>query len=59
MSNAGESIMRGARDALAYARGERNGFVAHVPAVRDVEAVRERLDLTGAEFRGMSQPNSE
>ena len=29
MSKAGESILRGAREALAYARGEREGFVVH------------------------------
>src|ERR1041384_8261716 len=31
MSKAGQSILRGARQALGYARGEREGFIAHVP----------------------------
>ena len=31
MSKAGESILRGAREALAYARGEGDGCVAHTP----------------------------
>jgi putative transcriptional regulator len=50
MSKAGESILRGARQALAYAKGEREGFVAHVPEVLDVKAIRQRLGLTQAEF---------
>ena len=50
MSTAGESILRGARQALAYAKGERDGFVAHVPEVLDVKAIRSRLGLTQAAF---------
>lgn len=50
MSKAGESILRGARQALAYAKGERDGFVAHVPETLDVKAIRGRLGLTQAEF---------
>jgi len=50
MSKAGESILRGARQALAYAKGEREGFVAHVPEVLDVKAIRQRLGLTQTEF---------
>ncbi len=50
MSKAGESILRGARQALAYANGEREGFVAHVPDVLDVKAIRSRLGLTQAAF---------
>jgi hypothetical protein len=30
MSKAGESLLRGAREALDYARGAREGFVANV-----------------------------
>ncbi len=50
MSTAGQSILRGARQALAYAKGEREGFVAHVPDVLDVKAIRSRLGLTQADF---------
>jgi len=50
MSKAGKNILRGARQALAYAQGERNGFVAHVPKTSDVRAIRLRLRLTQAEF---------
>ncbi len=31
MSKAGESILRGAREAVDYARGAREGFVTHAP----------------------------
>ena len=50
MSKAGDSILRGARQALAYAHGERKGFVAHVPATVDVKAIRRKLGLSQREF---------
>jgi putative transcriptional regulator len=50
MSKSGESILKGARQALDYARGARDGFVAHVPREVDVAAIRRRLGLSQAEF---------
>lgn len=50
MSKAGGSILRGAREALAYARGEREGFVAHVPEQVDVKAIRKRLGVSQTKF---------
>ena len=50
MSKTGESILLGAREALAYARGEREGFVAHVPQHVDVKIIRKRLGLSQAKF---------
>jgi putative transcriptional regulator len=50
MSNAGESILRGARQALAYAKGAREGFIAHVPEEVDVATIRRRLGLSQGEF---------
>ena len=50
MSKAGESILRGAREALAYARGAREGFVAHVPDRIDVKAIRRRTGLSQQKF---------
>lgn len=50
MTKAGEKILRGARQALAYARGDRSQGVAHVPKHVDVKAIRERTGLTQAEF---------
>ncbi|MDH3595872.1 MAG: helix-turn-helix domain-containing protein [Rhodospirillales bacterium] len=50
MSKAGESILRGAREALDYARGEREGFVAHVPERLDVKAIRQGTGLSQVKF---------
>jgi putative transcriptional regulator len=51
MSKAGETILRGAREALDYARGERgNEFVAHVPEEVDVKAIRNKMRLSQAKF---------
>jgi putative transcriptional regulator len=50
MSKSGQSILRGAHQALAYAQGARAGFVAHVPDNVDVAAIRKRLRLSQAEF---------
>ena len=50
MSKAGESLLRGAREALNYARGAREGFVAHIPERIDVKAIRLRLGLSQAKF---------
>jgi putative transcriptional regulator len=49
MTKAGEKILRGARQALAYSRGE------HVPGLRvtrfvDVAAIRKKTGLSQAEF---------
>ena len=44
MSEAGNKLIKSARQALAYARGEETeGFVAHVPDEVDVKAIRKRL----------------
>jgi putative transcriptional regulator len=50
MSKAGESTLRGAHQALAYAKGARDGFVAHVPEQVDVVAIRTRFGLSQGEF---------
>ncbi len=50
MSKAGDSILRGAHEALAYARGEDKGFVAHVPDRIDVKAIRRKVGLSQAKF---------
>ena len=50
MSKSGQSILRGARQVLAYARGARDGYVAHVPEDVDVVAIRKRLGLSQREF---------
>ncbi len=50
MTKAGDSVLRGAREALAYAKGTREAFVAHVPEDVDVKAIRRRLRLSQAQF---------
>ena len=51
MSKAGSKLIKSARQALAYARGEvRDGFIAHVPEEVDVKSIRTRLGLTQPEF---------
>jgi putative transcriptional regulator len=50
MSKSGQSIIRGARQALAYARGASEGFIAHVPDEVDVIAIRRGLGLSQSEF---------
>lgn len=50
MSKSGERMIRGARQALAYRKGARDGFIAHVPAEVDVAAIRQRLGLSQGEF---------
>jgi putative transcriptional regulator len=47
----GQSILRGALEALAFARGEKNyGCVAHVPEEIDVKAIRRRSNRSQSEF---------
>lgn len=50
MSKSGQSILRGAREALAHARGARDGYVAHVPEEVDVATIRKRLGLSQNAF---------
>ena len=49
-AKAGKSILRGASEALSYARGEQAGFVAHVPEHIDVKAISEKVGLSQAKF---------
>ena len=50
MTKAGESILRGAREALDYAEGEHKGYKVHVPDVVDVKAIRQRNGLSQAKI---------
>jgi putative transcriptional regulator len=48
---AGESMIAGARQALAFARGEKDhGCVVHIPDEIDVKAIREKIDLSQEQF---------
>ncbi len=52
MSKRGSRILQGAREALAYARGEADSsaYVLHVPAAVDVRAIRKTLGLSQKAF---------
>jgi len=52
MSKAGSRILQGAREALAYARGEADTstFRVYVPADVDVRAIRQKLRLSQDAF---------
>src|SRR5688500_11735929 len=53
MSKIGESLLRGAQEALAYAKGHKQGAKAHkikVPKQVDVRAIRTHLHMSRDEF---------
>jgi putative transcriptional regulator len=53
MSKVGESLLKGASEALEYARGNERGSKTHkvkVPDTVDVRAIREHLNMTRAQF---------
>lgn len=51
MTKAGERLIRSARRARAYAKGETDeGFVLHVPELIDVKAIRAKLGMTQEQF---------
>jgi putative transcriptional regulator len=53
MSAAGESILAGLQDALAYAQGDTTrgqSYTVRIPDTVDVKAIRKRLGLTQAAF---------
>jgi putative transcriptional regulator len=53
MSKIGESLLRGAKEALAHARGEKvkvNEYKVKVPMHVDVKAIRLKLHLTRLQF---------
>lgn len=54
MSKAGESLLRGARQALAYARGEADAtqYGVHIPQQLDVKAIRHKVDMSQQDFAG-------
>jgi len=50
-TKAGQSILEGAREALAFARGEKNhGCIVHVPEGIDVKAIRRQAHMSQSEF---------
>jgi putative transcriptional regulator len=50
MSKAGNSILKGAREALAFVRGDTSGHQVHVPDEVDVKLIRKRLGMSQGQF---------
>ena len=53
MSEIGESLIRGAMEALEYAKGQQDGSVTHkvvVPAQIDVAAIRNKMHMSRQKF---------
>lgn len=50
MSNAGESIIKGALEALEFSQGNDNGCVVHVPDEVDVTAIRSKMNMSQKQF---------
>lgn len=51
---AGERMIASAKQALAFARGEKDhGCVVHIPKEIDVKAIREKVDMSQREFAQM------
>jgi putative transcriptional regulator len=50
MSIAGESIIKGALEALEFAQGKENGCVAHIPNDIDVCEIRASMHMTQKQF---------
>ena len=50
-TKAGQSILQGAREALAFSCGEKtHGCVAHAPKQIDVKAIRQQTHMSQLEF---------
>ena len=54
MSKAGSRILKGARQALAYAKGEADAtsYGVHIPSELDVKSIRQKIGMSQQEFAG-------
>jgi len=50
MSEIGESIIKGMEEALAFAKGEKNGAVVHIPEEINVRRIRKKLKMSQSVF---------
>lgn len=50
MSDVGESIIKGALEALEFAQGKENGSVVHVPEEIDVSLIRSKMQMSQKQF---------
>ena len=53
MTEAGESMIRGALDALAFAQGKKDhGCIVHIPDEINVQRIRRKVEMSQSEFAG-------
>ena len=54
MSKAGSRILKSARQALAYAKGETDAtsYGVHIPSELDVKSIRQKIGMSQQEFAG-------
>ena len=50
MSEVAESIIKGMEEALAFAKGEKNGAVVHIPEEINVRRIRKKLKMSQSVF---------
>ena len=50
MSEVSESIIKGMAEALAFAKGEKNGAVVHIPEEINVRRIRKKLKMSQTVF---------
>ena len=50
MSELGESLIKGMEEALAFAKGEDNGAVVHIPEEINVRRIRKKLNMSQNAF---------
>lgn len=50
MSDVGQSMIKGALEALEFSQGKDNGCVAHVPDDIDVSAIRSKMRMSQKQF---------
>ncbi len=50
MSELGESVIKGMEEVLAFAKGEDNGAVVHIPEEINVRRIRLKLNMTQKVF---------
>lgn len=50
MSEVGQSILRGLKEALIFANDEDVGAVVHIPDVINVRRIRKKMDMSQASF---------
>ncbi|TVQ85727.1 MAG: helix-turn-helix domain-containing protein [Micavibrio sp.] len=50
MSDISQSMIKGMEEALAFAKGEKNGAVVHIPEEINVRRIRKKLNMSQSVF---------